>query len=78
MGDLSTAAGLEIVLQIGEEQVLQLTAVPADQMAVGHGVAVEAVGLSGNGEPPDLPFVGQLVEVAVDRSHGNVGKLLPG
>ena len=78
MGDLGAAPPLEVLLQIGEEQVLQLSAVPADQMAVGGGVAVEAVRLSGNGEPPDLALVGQLVEVPVDRSHGDAGELLPG
>ena len=55
-----------------------MPALLADQMAVGHGVTVIAVGLPGDGEPADLPVGGQLVEIAVNRTHGNVGHLLPG
>lgn len=68
---------LQIGDQIGQEQILQLTALLADQMTVGHRVAVVAVGLSGDGEPPDLPLGSQLIQIAVNCAHGDAGHLCP-
>ena len=76
--DLGAAALLEIILQIWEEEILQFSAVPTDQMAVGGGVAVVAIGLSRDGESPDLAFNRQLVQVAVNRSHSDVGEFFSG
>ena len=76
-GDVLTGGLFQIGDQIRQEQVLQLAAVPADQMAVRRGIAVVAVGLSRDCQPADLPICCQLVQIAVDRTHGNVGHLLP-
>ena len=78
VGDVFTRGLLQIGDQVGQEQILQLAAFLADQMAVGHGIAVIAVGLSGDGQPADLPISSQLIEIAVNRTHGDVGHLLPG
>ena len=78
MGDGLTGSLFQIGDQVGQKQILQLAAFLADQMTVGHGIAVIAVGLPGDGQPTDLPVGGQLVEIAVNRTHGNVGHLLPG
>ena len=78
MGDGLTGSLFQIGNQVGQEQILQLAAFLADQMAVWHGITVIAVGLSGDGQPADLLIGSQLIEIAVNRTHGDVGHLLPG
>lgn len=78
MCDVFAGGLLQIGDQVGEKEILQFAAGLTDQMSVRHGIFVIAVGLSGNGEPTDLPVGGQLIEVAVDRAHGDVRHLFPG
>ena len=57
---------------------MQLAAALAHQMAVGHGVFIVAVGLTGDRQSTDLLIGSQLVEIAVHRTHGDIGHPLPG
>ena len=76
--DIFSGGLLQIGDQVGKEEILQLSAGLADQMTVGHGVFIVAVRLAGDGEAADLSVGSQLVEVAVNRTHGDVRHLFPG
>ena len=58
VGDVLSGGLFQIGNQVGQEEILQLAAGLADQMAVGHGVFIIAVRLSGDGQSADLPIGG--------------------